>query len=72
MSIVMLIAKGPMIGAVFSATLKTFIMGTFVLARQLFVVPVVRAVTVVFIIVRESWDDRRTQHQNRSCYKSIF
>ena len=47
----MLIAKRSMIGAVFSATLKTFLVGTFMLVRQLVMVPVVRAVTVVIIIV---------------------
>ena len=41
MSVVVLIAKIPMIGAMFSPTLETFIMGAFVLIRQSVVVSVV-------------------------------
>lgn len=71
MSIVVLIAKVPMIGAVFSATLKTFIMGTVVLVRQLIVVPVMRAVTVVFVAVSKCGHDRCTQQKHGGCYKSF-
>src|SRR5260370_13417019 len=71
MSFVVLIAEEPMIGAVFSAALETFLVGTFVLVGQLVVVPVMRAVTVLIIIMSKDGDTRYTQHKHRSCYKSL-
>jgi hypothetical protein len=56
-----------MIGAVFSAALETFLVGTFVLVGQLVVVPVMRAVTVVIIIMSKGGYNGYTQHKYRSC-----
>ncbi len=67
MSFVVLIAEEPMIGAVFSAALETFLVGTFVLVGQLVVVPVMRAVTVVIIIMSKGGYNGYTQHKYRSC-----
>src|SRR5437879_2963410 len=67
MSFVVLIAEKPMIGAVFSAALETFLVGTFVLVGQLVVVPVMRAVTVVIIIMSKGGYNGYTQHKYRSC-----
>ena len=66
-SIVVLIALIPMIGAVFTATLETFIVGAIVLVRQPVVVPVVRAVTAVFIIMSKCGYDGCTQQKYRGC-----
>ena len=71
MSFIVLISEEPIIGAVFCAALKTFFVGTFVLVRQLVVVPVMRAVTVVFIIMSKRGDHGYTQDKYRSCYKSF-
>src|SRR5713226_74659 len=67
MSFVVLIAEEPMIGAVFSAALETFLVGTFVLVGQLVVVPVMRAVTVVIIIMSKGGYNGYTQHKYRGC-----
>jgi hypothetical protein len=67
MSFVVLIAEEPMIGAVFSAALETFLVGTFVLVGQLVVVPVMRDVTVVIIIMSKGGYNGYTQHKYRSC-----
>ena len=60
--IIVSIAEIAMISAVFSATLKTFIVSTRVLVRQLVMIPVVRTITVVFIVVSERGNDRCAQH----------
>ena len=58
-SIIVLVAKGAMVSAVFSATLETFIVSALVLVRQLVMVPVVRTVTtVVVIVVSKRGNDR--------------
>jgi hypothetical protein len=47
----MKVPKGAMIGAVLTTAVKAVLVGTFVRVGQLVVEPLVRAVTVVFIIV---------------------
>ena len=61
-SIIVLVAKGAMISAVFSATLETVLVGTLVLVRQLLMVPVVGTITVVVIVVSKRGNDRCAQH----------
>ena len=55
------IPKGTMIGTVLTTTIKTVLVGTFVRVRQLVVEPIVRAVTVVFIIVSKCGHHGYTQ-----------
>jgi hypothetical protein len=47
----MKVPKGTMIGTVLATTIKAVLVGTFVRVRQLVVEPIVRVITVVFIIV---------------------
>jgi hypothetical protein len=47
----MKVPKGAMIGTVLGTTIKTVLVGTFMRVRQLVMEPIVRAITVVFIIV---------------------
>jgi len=45
------VAKGTMIGPVLATTIEAVLVGALVRVRQLVVEPIVRAITVVFIIV---------------------
>ena len=56
------IPKGTMIGTVFTTAVKAVLVGTFVRIRQLVVEPIVRIITVVFIIVSKRGHHRHT-HQ---------
>jgi hypothetical protein len=51
----MKVPKGAMIGTVLGTTIKTVLVGTFMRVRQLVMEPIVRAITVVFIIVGKRW-----------------
>jgi len=67
----MKVPKGTMIGTVLTTTIKTVLMGTFVRARQLVVELIVRAITVVFIIVSKCGNHGCTQ-QERSGHQKSF
>jgi len=56
------IPKGTMIGTVLPTTIKAVFVGAFVRVRQLAVEPIVRVITVVFIIVSKCGHHGRT-HQ---------
>jgi len=62
----MKVPKGAMIGSVLITTIKAVLVGTFVRVRQLVVEPVVRVITVVFIIVRKRGHHGHTQQKHRS------
>jgi hypothetical protein len=66
MSLVMKVPKGTMIGTVLATTVKTIFVGTFVRVRQLVVEPIMRVVTVVFIIVSKSGHHGYTQQYHGS------
>jgi hypothetical protein len=53
----MKVPQGTMIGTVLTTTIKTVLVGTFVRVRQLVVEPIVRIITVVFIIVSKCGHD---------------
>ena len=61
-SLAMKVPKGTMIGAVLTTTIKAVLVGAFVRVRQLVVEPIVRVITVVFIIVSECWHHRHAQY----------
>ena len=71
MSIIMLVAKVAMIGAMFGTTPETFIVSTFMLVRQLLVVPIMRTITVILIIVRKCGDDRCAQQEHSCSYQGF-
>jgi hypothetical protein len=58
----MKVPKGTMIGTVLPTTIKAVLVGTFVRVRQLVVEPIVRVITVVFIIVSKCRKNGCTQH----------
>ena len=60
-SFVMKVPKRTMIGTVLTTTIKTILVGPFVRVRQLVVEPVVRIITVVFIIVSQCGQHRHAQ-----------
>ena len=62
----MKIPKRPMICTMLTTTVKTVLVGAFVRVRQLVVEPVVRVITVVFIIVSKCGHHRYTQQYDRS------
>jgi hypothetical protein len=67
----MKVPKGTMIGTVLATTIKAVLVGTFVRVRQLVVEPIVRVVTVVFIIVSKCGHDGYTQQEHGSHQKSF-
>jgi hypothetical protein len=62
----MKVPKRAMIGTVLPTTIKTVLVGTFVRVRQLVVEPIVRVVTVVFIIVSKCGHHGYTQQYDSS------
>jgi hypothetical protein len=67
------ITKGTMIGAVLSATLKTFLVSTSVSIRQLVMKLIVPAVDVsVIVVVRERGKNGNAQKENRSRDESFI
>jgi hypothetical protein len=61
-SLVVKVPKGAMIGTVLGTTIKTVLVGTFMRVRQLVMEPIVRAITVVFIIVGKCWHHGHAQY----------
>ncbi len=61
----MKVPKGAMIGTVLAATIKTIFVGAFVRVRQFVVEPIVRAITVIFIIVSKRGYHGYAQHEHR-------
>jgi hypothetical protein len=62
----MKVPQRTMIGAVLTATVKTVLVGSFVRVRQLIVEPIVRVITVVFIVVSKCWHHGYTQQYDGS------
>ncbi len=62
----MKVPKGTMIGPVLTTTVKTVLVGPFVRIRQLVVEPIVRVITVVFIIVSKCGHHRYAQQYDSS------
>jgi hypothetical protein len=62
----MKVPKGTMIGTVLATTIKAVLVGTFVRVRQLVVEPIVRVITVVFIIVGKCGRHGYNQQEHRS------
>jgi hypothetical protein len=69
--LVMKVPKRTMIGTVLSTTVKTVLVGTFVRVRQLVVEPIVRVITVVFVIVSKCGHHGYTQQYDGSHKKSF-
>jgi hypothetical protein len=67
----MKVPKGTMIGTVFTTTIKAILVGAFVRARQLIVEPIMRVITVVFIIMSKCGHHGYTQQKYRSHQKSF-
>jgi len=67
----MKVPKGTMIGTMLTTTIKTVLVGTFVRVRQLVVEPIVRVITVVFIIVSKCGHHGYAQQEHRSHQKSF-
>jgi hypothetical protein len=60
--LVMKVPQCTMIGTVLSTTVKAVLVGTFVRVRQLVVEPIVRAITVVLIVVSKCWHYGHAQY----------
>jgi hypothetical protein len=60
----MKVPQGSVIGTVLATTIKTVLVGTFVRVRQLVVEPIVRIITVVFIVVSKCWHHGYNQHEH--------
>jgi len=71
MGIVMNVPKSAMIGTMLAATVETVLVGAFVRVGQLVVEPIVRVVTVLFIIVSKCGHDGYTQQEHGSHQKSF-
>jgi hypothetical protein len=65
-SLAMKVPKGAMIGPVLTTTIEAVLVGALVRVRQLVVEPIVRAITVVFIIVSKCRHYGYTQQKHRS------
>jgi hypothetical protein len=71
MSLVMKVSKGAMIGSVLTTTIKAVLVGALVRVRQLVVEPIVRVITIVFIIVSKCGHHRYAQQYDGSHQKSF-
>jgi hypothetical protein len=60
----MKVPQGSVIGTVLATTIKTVLVGTFVRVRQLVVEPIVRIITVVFIVVSKCGHHGYNQHEH--------
>jgi hypothetical protein len=69
MSRVVKVPKGTMIGTVLTTTIKAVLVGAFVRVRQLIVEPVVRVITVVFIVVSKCRHHGYTHQKHRGHQK---
>ena len=67
----MKVPKRPMIGTVLTTTVKTVLVGTFVGVGQLVVEPIVRVITIVFIIVSKCGHHGYTQQYDGGHKKSF-
>src|SRR5258708_7211314 len=65
------VPKGAMVGPVLTTTIKAVLVGTFVRVGQLVVEPIVRVITVVFIIVSKCGHHGYTQQEHGSRQKSF-
>jgi hypothetical protein len=67
----MKVAKGTMIGTVLATAVETVLVGAFMRVGQLVVEPIVRVVTIVFVVVSKCGHHGYAQHQHGSHQKSF-